>query len=102
MAHSATPARGRWRRRKGAFTTETRKTRRLHGCPPTGLRGDGAYSAFLRNPERNQGWFIPVSRLEVRSDRVTLLGRRGSGTEAALAEGRYDEGVPEFILPAIR
>jgi CubicO group peptidase (beta-lactamase class C family) len=65
---------------------------------PVTRRGDGAYSTFLRNPERNLGWFIPVSRIEVGDDVVTLLGRRGSGAEAKLAEGRYDDGVLRIPL----
>ena len=65
---------------------------------PVTRRGDGTYSAFLRNPERNQGWFIPVSRMEVRDDVVTLLGRRGGSAEATLAEGRYDSGVLRIPL----
>ena len=65
---------------------------------PVTRRGDGAYSAYLRNPERNQGWFIPVSRMEVEGDRVTLLGGRGSAAEETLAEGRYDEGVLRIPL----
>jgi CubicO group peptidase (beta-lactamase class C family) len=60
--------------------------------------GDGIYSAFLRNPERNLGWFIRVSRMAVRDDVVTLIGRRGSQREATLAEGRYDNGVIRIPL----
>jgi CubicO group peptidase (beta-lactamase class C family) len=65
---------------------------------PVTRRGDGSYSTFLRNPERNLGWFTPVSRMEVRDDLVTLLGRRGSGAGATLAEGRYDDGVLRIPL----
>ncbi|HET6836767.1 MAG TPA: serine hydrolase domain-containing protein [Gemmatimonadales bacterium] len=65
---------------------------------PLTSRGSGAYSTFLRNPERNQGWFIPVSRMEVRDDVVILLGGRGSSTPAAQAQGRYDEGVLRIPL----
>jgi CubicO group peptidase (beta-lactamase class C family) len=65
---------------------------------PVTRRGDGSYSAFLRNPERNQGWFIPVSRIEIRNDLVTLRGRRGGGGDTTLAEGRYDEGVLRIPL----
>lgn len=60
---------------------------------PVTRRGDGTYAAYLRNPERNLGRFIPVSRMEIKDDVVTLLGRRGSQAEVTLAEGRYDAGV---------
>jgi CubicO group peptidase (beta-lactamase class C family) len=65
---------------------------------PVTRRGDGTYSAFLRNPERNLGRFIPVSRMEVRDDVVTLVGRRGSGADTTQAEGRYDDGVLRIPL----
>ncbi len=65
---------------------------------PVARRGDNTYSAYLRNPERNQGWFIPVSRMELQGDRVILLGRRGSGAERALAEGRYEEEMIRIPL----
>jgi CubicO group peptidase (beta-lactamase class C family) len=60
--------------------------------PVTGGR-NGTYSAFLRNPERNLGWFIPVSRMAVKDSLVTLIGRRGNQADAPLAEGRYDGRV---------
>lgn len=65
---------------------------------PVTRRGDGSYSAFLRNPERNLGWFIPVSRAQVRDDVVTLLGHRGRGADTTQAEGRYDDGVLRIPL----
>ena len=60
---------------------------------PVTRRGNGTYAAFLRNPERNLGGFIPVSRIELKENVVTLVGGRGSQAEATLAEGRYDEGA---------
>lgn len=60
---------------------------------PVTRRDDGTYAAYLRNPERNLGRFIPVSRIELKGDVVTFIGRRGSPSEVVLAEGRYDEGV---------
>lgn len=65
---------------------------------PVTRQGDGTYAAYLRNPERNQGRFIPVSRVELKGDVVTLMGRRGDQPEAVLAEGRYDEGVIRLPL----
>jgi CubicO group peptidase (beta-lactamase class C family) len=66
---------------------------------PVTRRQDGSYSAFLRNPERNQGRFIPVSRIEIKDDVVVLTGQRGSGAAGQqLAEGRYDGGVLRIPL----
>jgi CubicO group peptidase (beta-lactamase class C family) len=55
-----------------------------------GLRGDGSLGAFLRNPERNQGVFWNVDRLERQGDTVSLIGpffRRSE--EQILAQGTY-------------
>jgi CubicO group peptidase (beta-lactamase class C family) len=60
---------------------------------PVTRRRDGTHGTFLRNPERNQGRFIPVTRIEVKDDVVTLRGRGGSQAPETLVEGRYDEGV---------
>jgi CubicO group peptidase (beta-lactamase class C family) len=65
---------------------------------PVTRRGDGTYAGYLRNPERNQGRFIPVSRIELKDDVVTLIGRRGRQAEVVLAEGRYDDGVIRMPL----
>lgn len=52
---------------------------------------DGSYSTYLRNPERNLGRFVPVSRLTRDGDAIALRGvRRGSKDESELASGRYD------------
>ncbi len=60
--------------------------------PVSGGR-NGTYSAFLRNPERNLGRFIQVSRMAIKDSVVTLIGRRGNQADATLAEGRYEDGV---------
>jgi CubicO group peptidase (beta-lactamase class C family) len=60
---------------------------------PVTRRADGTYTAYLRNPERNQGRFIAVSRVGLKGDVVRLIGREGGQADAVLAEGRYDEGV---------
>lgn len=58
---------------------------------PLARADDGSYSTYLRNPERNLGRFVPVSRLTRDGDAVTLRGvRRGSKDESVLASGRYD------------
>ena len=65
--------------------------------PVTGGR-NGTYSAFLRNPERNLGWFIPVRRMALKDDVAILTGYRGSQPERTLAEGRFDDGVLRVAL----
>ncbi|MEO6057068.1 MAG: 6-aminohexanoate hydrolase, partial [Gemmatimonadales bacterium] len=61
---------------------------------PLTRQRDGGYATYLRNPERNLGRFIRVSRVEVKDDVVTLLSeQRGRG-----AEGRYDDGVIRLPL----
>ena len=55
---------------------------------PITRRSDGTYSTYLRNPERNDGRFIPVSGIELNGNVVKLTGARGT-----IAEGRYDVGV---------
>jgi CubicO group peptidase (beta-lactamase class C family) len=59
---------------------------------------NGTYSAFLRNPERNLGRFIRVSRMAIEDSVVTLIGQRGSEADAILAEGRYDNDVVRVPL----
>jgi CubicO group peptidase (beta-lactamase class C family) len=55
-------------------------------------RPDGKLGAFLRNPERNIGVFLDVSRLERDGNAVRLIGTRmGQKTEQVLLEGNYDK-----------
>jgi CubicO group peptidase (beta-lactamase class C family) len=68
---------------------------------PLTRRGDGIYATFLRNPERNLGRFIPVARVALKDDVVTLTGRGGSQGEETLANGRYDEGVLRVPLAGV-
>lgn len=66
---------------------------------PVTRRAGGGYSTYLRNPERNQGRFTPVSAMELRGDVVRLIGRRGNDPVQVLAEGRYLDGsirIPLF------
>jgi CubicO group peptidase (beta-lactamase class C family) len=65
---------------------------------PITRRADGTHATYLRNPERNQGRFIPVSQVELKGNVVTLVGRRDSEARVTLAEGRYDEGVMRLPL----
>jgi len=62
-------------------------------------RPDGAYSTYLRNPERNIGRFIPVSRLELSGATVRLFGNRSGQPERVQAEGTYDSANAVMTLP---
>lgn len=65
---------------------------------PLTRRPDGTYATYLRNPERNQGRFIPVSSVRVNGNAVELLGRRGSEANAVISKGFYDEGTMRVPL----
>jgi CubicO group peptidase (beta-lactamase class C family) len=57
----------------------------------------GSYATFLRNPERNVGVFLNVSRLALDGATVTLYSRRDPKTdEAVLETGRYDRDRDAF------
>jgi CubicO group peptidase (beta-lactamase class C family) len=58
---------------------------------PVTRAADGKLATYLRNPERNQGRFIPASRIEINGETARLLGtRRGAKEESELSLGRYD------------
>jgi CubicO group peptidase (beta-lactamase class C family) len=60
----------------------------------------GRYSTHLRNPERNQGVFLGVSRIEQDGDTVRLFGTpRGEKEESVIASGRRDPEAGTFSLP---
>ncbi|MBC7987743.1 MAG: beta-lactamase family protein [Sphingomonadaceae bacterium] len=61
---------------------------------PVSRQADGTLAAWLRNTERNQGRFIPVSRIEAEGERVRLLGEDGG----VIAEGRRDGDVLRIPL----
>lgn len=88
-AHYATPvvlrreAPGRWRGEVTPF-----EDGRSYFLPVT-HGADGRLAAYLRNPERNRGRFIPVNRLEIHGDRAHFIGRR-RGADTVLLDGRYD------------
>jgi CubicO group peptidase (beta-lactamase class C family) len=95
----ATPVRlapdgpNRWR---GTITPlENRLTFYL---PVTG-QADGTQRTYLRNPERNLGRFVRVSRIEVTGTDVRLIGRAGQRPDTTLAQGRYWNGVISIPLP---
>jgi CubicO group peptidase (beta-lactamase class C family) len=57
---------------------------------PIEADSEGVLTAYLRNPERNAGRFIPVERVERVGDTVRLVGRRSSeGPEETFVEGHY-------------
>ena len=64
-------------------------------------RGTGVpYSTYLRNPERNQGMFLGVSRIEQDGDVVRLVGtRRGQDEESVVATGARDPDTGTLSLP---
>ena len=66
---------------------------------PVTRGADGRYSAYLRNPERNQGVFLGVSRIEQDTDTVRLVGTlRGQDEESVIATGRRDLEAGTFSL----
>lgn len=65
---------------------------------PVTRRPDGTYSTYLRNPERNQGRFIPVSGIRLNKDLAELTGRRGNQADAVIAKVSYEDGVMRVPL----
>lgn len=52
---------------------------------------DGKMAAFLRNPERNQGRFLSVTRIELEDDTIRLIGRRNNDApENVVVRGTYE------------
>ena len=67
---------------------------------PVARTADGKLTTYLRNPERNNGRFFPVSRVAMEGDAVRLLGtRRGAKEESVLVSGQYDPEVGVIRLP---
>jgi CubicO group peptidase (beta-lactamase class C family) len=66
------------------------------------LKRDGAgYAAYLRNPERNQGRFMRVSRMEVAGGEMRFIARRGE-TDSTVATGRWDQESGTITAPLQR
>jgi len=65
---------------------------------PVTRRSDGTYAAYLRNPERNDGRVISVSRIELKDSVVRLIGSRGNEALRTQAEGRYDNGRMRIVI----
>ena len=67
---------------------------------PVSREAGGSHSTYLRNPERNQGVFLGVTRIEQNGETIRLIGtRRGRQGEEVIAAGlRVPEG-DTFSLP---
>lgn len=79
--------RGGWRGEVAPFDD------RMRYFMPLKRIADGKWTSFLRNPERNQGLFLGVSRLELDGENVSLVGtRRGAKTEKVVSNGRWEQG----------
>lgn len=65
---------------------------------PVTRQPDGSYRTFLRNPERNIGRFIPVSRIEMNGNAIKLTGGRRNQPEETQGEGRYEDGVMHLVI----
>jgi CubicO group peptidase (beta-lactamase class C family) len=67
---------------------------------PVTRAADGGYATYLRNPERNQGRFIPVTSLRLHDRDVQLWGRRrGEAEDMMLAEGSWDPDSETISIP---
>jgi CubicO group peptidase (beta-lactamase class C family) len=67
---------------------------------PLTRAGDGRYSTYLRNPERNQGIFIGATRLDQNGDTVRLVGtRRGQKEESVIGVGHLDQESGLMAIP---
>ena len=65
---------------------------RLTFYAPVARQPDGGFRTYLRNPERNAGQFMRVTRLAVNGDEVRFIGPRGEA-DTTLTQGRYEDGV---------
>ena len=67
---------------------------------PITRAADGRLATYLRNPERNQGIFLGVSRIEQDGDVLRLVGtRRGQKEESVIATGRRDAEIGRLTFP---
>src|SRR5438876_4054484 len=55
-------------------------------------QADGTLRTYLRNPERNAGWFTRAKRIDVNGNDVRLVGPSGRGTDTTLVQGQYGNG----------
>ena len=73
--------------------TVTPLDNRLTFFLPITRQADGTLRTYLRNPERNAGWFTRAKRIEVNGNDVRLIGPSGRGPDTTLVQGHYENGV---------
>src|SRR5438128_3143292 len=73
--------------------TVTPLDNRLTFYLPITRQADGTLRTYLRNPERNAGWFTRVKRIDVNGNDVRLIGPSGRGPDTTLVQGHYENGV---------
>ena len=66
---------------------------------PVTRAAGGSLATYLRNPERNVGIFTQVTGIEVKGERVQLVGKRGRDERAMLFEGPLDPGGFAIAFP---
>lgn len=67
---------------------------------PVTRGADGRNATYLRNPERNQGIFLGVSRIDQDGDSVRLVGtRRGEKEETVISTGSRDTDAGRLMIP---
>ena len=73
--------------------TVTPLDNRLTFYLPITRQADGTLRTYLRNPERNAGWFTRAKRIDLNGNDVRLIGPSGRGPDTTLVQGHYDAGV---------
>lgn len=67
---------------------------------PVSRAADGRLATYLRNPERNQGFFLGVSRIEQDGDVLRLVGTpRGRKAESVIATGTRNAEIGRLTFP---
>jgi CubicO group peptidase (beta-lactamase class C family) len=62
---------------------------------------DGTMAAYLRNPERNQGVFLSISKIELEGQAIRFLGKRNKDApETVTLQGQYKRD--DEIIVALR
>src|SRR5437016_11494917 len=73
--------------------TVTPLENRLTFYLPITRQADGTLRTYLRNPERNAGWFTRAKRIDMNGNDVRLIGPSGRGPDTTLVQGHYENGV---------
>ena len=69
--------------------TVTPLDNRLTFYLPITRQADGTLRTYLRNPERNAGWFTRAKRIDVNGHDVRLIGPTGRSPDTTLVQGHY-------------